>query len=210
MTYQFYLKEASKLQCNITENFKKFEDLLKQVNREGMDQLISFLRRSDFYHAPASSRYHNSKEGGLCEHSLNVFEILKSKSLIEGNRFNVGWHKDYETIILVALLHDICKTNYYTTEMRNVKKDGAWVQVPYYTVNDTIPYGHGEKSVMMIEQFIKLEPFERYAIRWHMGFTEPKELWGTLGQAMRKCPLVLALHEADLEATYLMEKENGE
>jgi hypothetical protein len=82
-----------------------------------------------------------------------------------------------------------------------------WVTVPGYTVNDKFPYGHGEKSVMMIEQFIKLKPYERYAIRWHMGFTEPKENWNTLSAAIKKYPLILAVHEADLEATYLLEEE---
>ena len=75
--------------------------------------------------------------------------------------------------------------------------------MPYYTIEDTIPYGHGEKSVMMISEFIKLTPEEKYAIRWHMGFTEPKELYGTIGQAYKKYPLALYIHEADLEATYI-------
>ena len=94
--------------------------------------------------------------------------------------------------------------------MRNKKNEhGAWVQVPFYTVDDKIPYGHGEKSVMMIEEYIKLKPVERYAIRWHMGAYEPNELWNTLGSAMGKYPLVLAIHEADMEATYLMESEES-
>lgn len=75
--------------------------------------------------------------------------------------------------------------------------------MPYYTIEDTIPYGHGEKSVMMISEFIKLTPEEKYAIRWHMGFTEPKEWYGTIGQAYKKYPLALYTHEADLEATYI-------
>ena len=82
-----------------------------------------------------------------------------------------------------------------------------WETVPSYVVDDKIPYGHGEKSVMMIEEFIKLKPIERYAIRWHMGFTEPKESWNTLTTAIKKYPLILALHEADLESTYLLEEE---
>ena len=125
------------------------------------------------------------------------------------------WHKvlvnvQSESIIISSLLHDLCKTYFYTTEMRNKKNEkGQWEQVPFYSVNDLIPYGHGEKSVMMIEEYIKLLPAERYAIRWHMGSYEPKELWNTLGTAMEKYPLVLALHEADMEATYLLEKDKG-
>ena len=114
-----------------------------------------------------------------------------------------------ESLILVALLHDLCKTYYYSTEMRNKKdENGKWIQVPFYTVNDKVPYGDGEKPVMMIEEYIKLKPVERYAIRWHMGFSEPKELYGTLGEAIKKYPICLAIHEADLEATYLMESDN--
>jgi hypothetical protein len=107
------------------------------------------------------------------------------------------------------LLHDLCKTYYYTTDTRNVKENGVWVQKPYYAVDDKYPYGHGEKSVMMIEQFIKLSMVERMAIRWHMGAYSGEKDWNTLGIAYEKYPLVLALHEADMEATYLMEKKDG-
>ena len=112
-----------------------------------------------------------------------------------------------ESIIIVSLLHDICKTYYYTTEMRNKKVNGVWEQVPFYTVDDKIPYGHGEKSVMMIEEYIKLTPQERYSIRWHMGPFSGSQDWGTLGVAFEKYPLALALFEADMEATHILEKE---
>ena len=124
-----------------------------------------------------------------------------------------------ESIIIAALLHDLCKCYFYITEIKNKKvysdkgtksdSNGRfdWVSAPAYTVDDKIPYGHGEKSVMMVEEYIKLKPVERYAIRWHMGFAEPKENYNSLGVAIRKYPLILALHSADLEATYLLEKE---
>ena len=169
---------------------EEYINLLKGINREGMDKLIEFLENSDFFTAPASTRYHGAWEGGLLAHSMKVYEILKTKT------------EDSDAVKIVALLHDICKTNFYKTDFRNVKNNGVWEQVPYYTVEDTIPYGHGEKSVMMISEFIKLTPEEKYAIRWHMGFTEPKELYGTLGQAYKKYPLALLTFEADLEATY--------
>ena len=108
-----------------------------------------------------------------------------------------------DTLIIIALLHDICKVNFYKVDYRNAKNErGEWEKVPYYTVDDTIPYGHGEKSVMMITEYMKLTVEEKYCIRWHMGFTEPKEAYNTLGQAFKKFPLALILHEADLEATY--------
>ena len=190
-----------------TENVGVFKELLSLVNREGMDKLIAFLDKSDFYTAPASSRFHGSYEGGLLEHSLNVYNRLYGKK--KHDQFWCETLKDVseESIIITALLHDICKTYYYSIEMRNKKVDGQWVQVPSYTVDDKIPYGHGEKSVMMIEEYIKLKPVERYAIRWHMGAYSGQQDWQTLGSAMDKYPLVLALHEADMEATHVIEVE---
>ena len=186
---------------------KEFEDLLLSTKREGIDKLLEFIRKSDFYKAPASTRFHSCHESGLLEHSLNVYKCLKEK------RSNIIWKEPLEKIpeeslIISALLHDLCKTYFYVVDYRNKKNDaGVWEKVPYYTVDDKIPYGHGEKSVMMIEEYIKLTPTERYAIRWHMGWSEPKESYNALGAAMGKYPLVLALHEADQEATYLLEKE---
>lgn len=186
---------------------EKFESLLLSVEREGIDNLLGFIRKSDFYTAPASTKYHSCHEGGLLEHSLNVYKCLTAKL------DNPVW-KDVlgviprESLIISSLLHDLCKTYFYVVEYRNKKNDdGIWEKVPYYTIDDKIAYGHGEKSVMMIEEYIKLTPVERYSIRWHMGWSEPKENYNALGKAMGKYPLVLALHEADQEATYLLEEE---
>lgn len=181
---------------------EEFLKLLKSINREGMDKLIEFIEKSDFFKAPASTRYHGAYEGGLLEHSMKVYEILGSKVKNSVIEINVP----EETLIISALLHDICKVNFYKVDYRNAKNAfGEWEKVPYYTVEDTIPYGHGEKSVMMLTEYIKLTVEEKYAIRWHMGFTEPKEAYGTLGQAFKKFPLALLLHEADLEATYFFD-----
>ena len=178
---------------------EKIIELLKSTNREGIDKLITFLQKSDFFKAPASTRFHGSFEGGLAEHSMKVYEILKHKVQNSIMPLNIS----EESIILIALLHDICKTNFYKVDYRNAKNAlGVWEKVPYYTVDDTIPYGHGEKSVMMITEYIKLTSEEKYAIRWHMGYTEPKELYGTIGEAYKKYPIALLMHEADLEATY--------
>lgn len=178
---------------------EKFRTLLKTINREGMDNLINFIEKTDFYTAPASTRFHGNYEGGLLEHSMKVYEILKYK--VENSIIEVETTDD--TLKIVALLHDICKVNYYKVDYRNAKNEaGVWEKVPYYTVDDTIPYGHGEKSVMMLTEYIKLTSEEKYAIRWHMGFTEPKELYNTISAAFKKYPLALLLHEADLEATY--------
>lgn len=200
------------------ENISRFESLLLSVDRPGIDKLLEFIRKSDFYKAPASTRYHSCHEGGLLEHSLNVYDCLMKK------KSDPVWAEILsgigdESIVLSSLCHDICKTHYYSVELKNKKiySDNGkkydangrydWQTVPGYAVDDKIPYGHGEKSVMMIEEFIKLKPVEKYGVRWHMGWTEPKENWGTLGLAIKKYPFILAIHEADLEATYLLEEE---
>ena len=199
------------------DNIDRFEQLLMSTNRTGTDKLIEFLRKSDFYIAPASTKYHLSCEGGLLQHSLNVYDALISKV-----KNNPTWQQDFNpaSLIVTALLHDLCKTYFYVSEVKNrkvYKENGSkmdsngrydWESYMGYTIEDQFPYGHGEKSVMMIEQFIRLSPEERYAIRWHMGFSEPKENWNSLGKTYEKYPLALALSEADLEATYLMEKED--
>jgi hypothetical protein len=178
---------------------EEFIRLLRSTNREGMEDVINFLEKSDFFKAPASTRYHGCFEGGLLEHSMKVYELFKDKvekSVIEINT-------PPESLIIMALLHDVCKANYYKVDYRNAKNSlGEWEKVPYYTVDDTIPYGHGEKSVMMLTEYIKLTNEEKYAIRWHMGYTEPKELYNTIGAAYKKYPFALLMHEAYLEATY--------
>ena len=178
---------------------EQFIELLRSTKREGIEDLIDFLKKSDFFKAPASTRFHGSYEKGLMEHSIKVYEILKHKVETSFVSINIP----QESLIIIALLHDICKTNFYKVDYRNAKNAlGVWEKVPYYTVEDTIPYGHGEKSVMMITEYIKLTPEEKYAIRWHMGYTEPKELYTTIGEAYKKYPIALLMHEADLEATY--------
>lgn len=185
----------------------KFETLLKDTGREGIERLLDFIRKSDFYTAPASTRFHGSYEGGLLAHSMEVYNRLNAKMTTDPVWIAVAEKKGYtkENFIISALLHDICKTYYYTIEMRNKKIDGKWEQVPSYTVDDKIPLGHGTKSVFMIEEYIKLKSCERYAVRWHMGAYDitPTESY-TLGDAMELHPLVLALHEADMEATHIL------
>lgn len=179
---------------------EKFIQLLRKTNREGIEDLINFIEeKNDFFTAPASTRFHGSHEGGLLEHSMKVYEILDYK--IKNNVIDL--HVPEDTIIIVSLLHDICKVNFYKVDYRNAKNArGEWEKVPYYTIDDTIPYGHGEKSVMMLTEYIKLTSEEKYSIRWHMGFSEPKEVYSSLGAAYKKYPLALLVNEADLEATY--------
>ena len=200
------------------DNKEKFLNLAKSVHRDGMNKLIEYVEKSDFFTAPASTRFHGSVPGGLLIHSLNVYELFVQKCESPVFKNSIGDLPE-ESKIIMALFHDLCKTYFYTTELRNKKiysdsgskvdEQGRydWKSVPSYTVKDLVPYGHGEKSVMMIENYIKLTNVERYAIRWHMGYTEPKENWNTLSAAMEKYPVILALHEADLEATHILEKD---
>ena len=181
---------------------EEFLKLLRSIQREGIEQLIAFIESTDFFTAPASTRFHGDHAGGLLEHSMKVYEILVQKVKNASIKLDVS----EDTLKIVALLHDISKVNFYKIDYRNAKNAlGVWEKVPYYTVEDTIPYGHGEKSVMMITEYMKLTSEEKYAIRWHMGFTEPKEQYGTIGLAYTKYPLALLVFEADLEATYFFD-----
>ena len=114
-----------------------------------------------------------------------------------------------ETIAIVALLHDVCKINFYTVDYRNKKNDeGVWEKVPYYTINDTLPYGHGEKSVYILSGFFygddRLTREEAFAIRYHMGFSGIEDK-NVIGKALEMYPLALALNVADMEASYYLE-----
>ena len=173
--------------------------LLKRVNRDGIDRLIEFLEKTDYFTAPASTRFHSNYEGGLADHSLNVYKELKELT-------NDAWPE--ETIIIIGLLHDICKVNNYKVEMRNKKNPdtGVWYQEPYYTSDDLMPLGHGEKSVMLISEFIRINKEELYSIRWHMGGYEPKENYNLISSAYYKYPLAVYTHMADLKATYIDEE----
>lgn len=176
----------------------KFEAVARQfIKREGIESLLSALARSDFYTAPASTRFHDSVKGGLVFHSMKVFNTLESD--LDNNTEGIT----PESVAIVSLFHDLCKLGFYTEEMRNTKVDGKWVQVPYYTVDDKLPLGHGEKSVMMVLQHMKLTTQEMMAIRWHMGGYEPKENYNALGKAYEEFPLAVYLHLADMKATYL-------
>lgn len=175
---------------------QKFKEYVKKyIHREGIDQLMDALEKTDFYTAPASTRYHDAFEGGLVYHSVMVFERMSHIK-------DIAKTYEPETVAIVGLFHDLCKIGYYTVELRNAKVNGKWDQVPYYAVKDQFPYGHGEKSVDLLRDFIKLTDDEKLAIRWHMGGFEPKESYGTLSEAFKTCPLALHLHVSDMYANY--------
>lgn len=173
----------------------------KNIHRRGADKLLEWLETTDFFTAPASTRFHAAHPGGLLEHSLNVYQVLIAKHYDP----QTG---DLESFTLVSLLHDLCKAGFYTQSFRNAKNAaGEWEKVPYYTVDDQFPYGHGEKSVYLIERFLRLKTEEAVAVRWHMGGFDDSVRGGSfaLANAYEKYPLAVKLHLSDLEATYLCE-----
>ncbi len=177
------------------------------IKREGADKLLEYLMspQSDFFTAPASMRYHSSYEGGLCQHSLNVYDCLHSYLGSERTRALIGQTYSEETIAIAALLHDICKVGVYKTGYRNVKDEkGAWQRVQVYEFDDKLPYGHGEKSVYVISGFMKLTREEAFAIRYHMGYSATDDQ-RNVALAFEMFPLAFALSVADSEATYFIE-----
>ena len=178
----------------------------EKITRDGSERLLNFLEKSDFFTAPASTRFHGAYEGGLLRHSLNVYECLTAYLARERVQQKYGLNVSEETAAIVALLQDLCKVDLYTISTSNQKNKytGQWETVPYYTINDTLPYGHGEKSVYMISGFMKLSREEAMAIRWHMGFSGIEDK-NTIGKALEMYPLAFALSVADMEASYFLE-----
>ena len=182
---------------------EEFLDLFRQhVTRPGAEKLLEWLDTTDFFRAPASTRFHCACEGGLLQHSLNVYHALTDLFYEEG--------ESMESYVICALLHDLCKANYYKAGTRNVKNEstGQWEKVPTFHVEDAFPYGHGEKSVFLIERFMRLKTAEAVAIRWHMGGFDDAARGGcfAISEAYDAYPLAVKLHMADLAATYLYEK----
>lgn len=164
-------------------NKERFIELLRSTKREGIEKLIDFLEKTDFFTAPASTRFHSSYEGGLLQHSLNVYDCLAGLGTTTGD-----------------------VQEFQTAGMRldSIPQESIII----YAVNDRNPYGHGEKSVMMASEFIHLTMEERYAIRWHMGMSEANIIQ-TYCQAAEKYPLVLFTHMADQMATSYLETNTG-
>ncbi|MDD4715169.1 MAG: hydrolase [Oscillospiraceae bacterium] len=183
----------------------------EHIHRAGSDALLDYLvNKSDFLTAPASARYHNAYEGGLAVHSMNVYRCLAD--YLARPRVTELYGLDYtpESIAIAGLLHDVCKIGCYRPGTRNVKgPDGKWRSVPTFEYNDTLPYGHGEKSVYIITGFMRLSREEAFAIRWHMGFSGPEDS-RTVGQALRQYPLAFALATADMEASFFLERDGSQ
>ncbi len=167
----------------------------KYIEREGSQEFLKWLESTDFFNAPASTKYHESYTGGLAEHSANVFnELCRLLKAYPEVRVTA------ETAAIVSLLHDVCKANCYKTEYRNRKNEyGQWEKYPYYTFQEDFAFGgHGSKSVYLIQKFMKLTDAEAVAINCHMGVESGK--W-EVNDAFRAYPLAFLLHTADMAST---------
>ena len=204
----------------IEQNKQEFLNELKKVDRPGMDKLIEWLcspdpRDCDFFIAPSSTMYHGNYKGGLCEHSLNVLKCLRHlvklyESLLSEKEKTPAKITE-EEMIISALLHDLCKTQFYVETIKSHKReDGTWIKYNGYDINDRFPFGHGEKSCFLAQRFIMLTGIEALAIRWHMGFTEISTQLdymhkSAFNKAWDICPLAFLLHQADSMATFCLE-----
>lgn len=184
--------------CYYTEN----------IQREGSAELLEWLKTTDFFSAPASTHFHGDHEGGLCEHSLNVFRHLVRLCSTYKTVLGIeSWKDKRESIAICALLHDLCKVGCYSVEMRNKKNEaGAWVQVPFYAFNEQLPMGgYGYKSAFLIGDYMKLADEERVAIATHMGAYDRAPGDYSLSSAFERFPLAFLLHTADCAAAYFDE-----
>ena len=201
----------------IESNKKEFIELLRSTNRDGIENLISWLLdKSDFFTAPSSTIYHCNYPGGLCQHSLNVYyaakgflNTYKECSLPENNIENI---KD-ENLIICGLLHDLCKTNYYVPVEKYTKdENGAWIKYFTYKIEEKLPLGHESKSIFIAQNFIKLTGEELCAINWHMAMSDIGHWLSNYQKpsmqiAFGKIPLAVLIAQADFFASYCMEKQ---
>ena len=182
---------------------KTFESIVDGfIHRDGISDLMHYLEdETDFFTAPASTRYHGAYEGGLVNHSYKVFFNLIDEVNAYKTKYKVPI--DSESAAIVALFHDVCKANCYH---KRTGKAGS--SEPGYEYLDPLPLGHGEKSLYIVSKFMELSNWEAMAIRWHMGAFDNAFRGGerALNTALEGCPLVLLLHVADMKATYFDER----
>ena len=181
---------------------KKIEEDLKSTQREGIDNLLSYMAKYDYFTAPASSNYHSNVDGGLAYHSYLVQKLLLEKK----QRYNLDITE--AECKIAGYLHDLCKMNMYKRDMK-LKKDSSgkkWVAYPVYTIDEDFPIGHADKSIILASRFIKLTANEIYMIKYHMGIPTEYADNKAYGSAVKKCPAIVAMQTADMEASMILEK----
>lgn len=210
---------------NLQANKEEFETLArKYIKRDGLEKLLAWLDSTDFYSAPASTQYHLCIEGGLCQHSLNVFHTMvklanmrydkeeNDDNIYNGANTEVDGAFNMENIALVSLFHDICKANCYVRDFKNVKVNGKWEQQEYWKWDEQFVYGHGSKSVYIIQQYMRLFIDEAQAIRFHMGGKEDalsQQYERQYAPVFEKSPFAVLLHLADSYSAFLLEGEDS-
>ena len=180
----------------------EFIELLGSVERPGIQELLGWLEQTDFYTAPASSQFHGNFDGGLLVHSISVYKYLRN--------FTKTLETNEDSLKIIGLLHDLCKTDYFTKQVRNVKVPGEkrWEEEESYGIDEKFPMGHGEKSVYLAMRYIQLTEEEALAIRWHMGGYDDAARAYIGGKAQsnayRAYPVAAALNIADMYVTYIL------
>lgn len=192
-----------KFEVNIEKNEEEFLRVLREnVNREGLEELIEWLLQTDFFVAPASTKFHSNFVGGLCLHSLYVYHRMVELN----DYYQLNYSSD--ALAVCGLLHDVCKVNMYVQGERNVKdKEGNWYKKPVWEIDEELPLGHGEKSCILIQRFISLAIDELLAIRWHMAGFDSAVKGGdwSASKSNDKTNLVVLLQVADMISTNVFE-----
>lgn len=176
------------------------------IRREGLEELLDWLEREDFYEAPASTKYHGAYPGGLCQHALDVFDMaLKTAAAFAPELSR-------ESLTVCALFHDLCKVDFYKLGWRTVKVNGKSDQVPAYTIEERFMFGgHGSKSAFLVERHMHLTDEEAMAITCHMGFADGDERTRrTVSDVYKTCPLAWVIHTADEAAAFLLERNEAQ
>ena len=132
-------------------------ELLKSTKREGIEKMIEYIDSNGFFESPASTRFHGCYEGGLAKHSYNVYRMLI------GYDMTYKLNSSIDSMIIAALLHDVCKIGAYLGD-----------SMPYKW-NRQQPKGHAELSLHRINAYIQLTELEEKMIRYHMGVYGLKE-----------------------------------
>ena len=197
-------------EAEILKNKNEYIKKLKNTKRENIDKLIDYINTTDFFTSPASTKYHSNFEGGLCLHSLMVSDLLHEKK----SRFQCDIPND--SIEIISLLHDLCKANVYHKTHKNViigeevkygKTYKKWGQVEQWGFDDKLPFGHGEKSVILAQKFIELSDLEIACILYHMGKPEGGfQQHSAHNKAIDLFPFLILTHTADYEASIFLEK----
>ena len=194
---------------------QEFKNILLSTGRQGVENVVNWLEHnSDFFRAPSSANYHCNFAGGLLQHSLNVYksamDIYNNLKLSHPEKV-----KDVseDNIKIAALLHDICKVNLYQESVKWKKDENDnWQQIPAYIINEVMPLGHGEKSVIMLQMLgLQMTLEEMCAIRWHMGVWDggllQKETKYAHATATDKFPICVIIQCADYISSLVIEEK---